>query len=48
MRLLPERPLVGKIIYSMCKVKDASRFLHQSLLIVRITDLLKQKDNYCK
>jgi len=48
MSLFPKQPLVAKIIYAMCKVRDALGYLHQTLLVVHITDILKKEDNYCK
>lgn len=48
MGLLPERPLVSKIIYAMCRIRDALGYLHQSRLIVHITEILKNEDNHCK
>ncbi|CAI6366388.1 unnamed protein product [Macrosiphum euphorbiae] len=44
--LLPEQPLVSKIIYAMCKIRDALGYLHQSRLIVHITEILKKEDNH--
>lgn len=46
MRLLPEQPLVSKIIYAMCKIRDALGYLHQSRLIMHITEILKKEDNH--
>lgn len=48
MHLLPQQPLVSKIIYAMCKIRDALGYLHQSRLIVHITEILKKEDNHCK
>lgn len=48
MDLLPEQPLVGKIIYSMSKVPQARPQLKQSGLIVRIIEALKNENNHCK
>lgn len=49
MDLLPEQPLVAKVIYSMCKkLPYAKEHLFQSNLIVRIVDVLKNQNNDCK
>lgn len=48
MNLLPEQPLIGKIIYSMCKIPHARAQLGQSRLIVHIVDVLKKENNHCK
>lgn len=48
MRLLPEQTLVNKIIYSMCKISQASAILNQASLIVRIVEVLKKENNHCK
>ncbi|KAF0758163.1 BTB/POZ domain-containing protein, partial [Aphis craccivora] len=41
MRLLPEQPLVSKIIYAMCKIRDALGYLHQSHLTLSMCLLLQ-------
>jgi len=48
MSLLPEHPLVCKIIYFMCLVKHSNTTLHQTQIIIQIVNVLKKENNICK
>lgn len=48
MNLLPEQPLIGKIVYSMSKVSHARMLLKKSGLMTHIIEALRNENNHCK
>lgn len=48
MSLLPEHPLVCKILYLMCVVKHSNETLYQTEILIQIVNVLKKENNLCK
>lgn len=48
MSLLSEYPIISRIIYLICHVKNSIQMLHETQIITQIVDVLKKENNVCK